>query len=268
MKKIIFLLFTVLTYTRGTTQEANKLNHEIGVLAGFNITSITDKRFSNLEKKYIQPKLGLVISKWNTQRREEFLISYTTNTAVNNPKNIWYKVIHPEVNYTYQRRVSNMWIGGSFQSSTLLLFPNNGRRLYNNNPISYTIANSLGIAINRSISVLQNEDQKADIGFGFRSSLLTHLIRPAYAHPYPEHYLQEEVFSPTRSGLGKSIVKSGKLKTINKYYNMRLVIGFNYIHGNNVKFNFQYIINIENSNEAKALTQKNHNLIFGVSYLH
>jgi len=94
------------------------------------------------------------------------------------------------------------------------------------------------------------------------------VIRPAYGHPYPEHYLQEGVFHPNRSGMGKSIVKSGRLKTVNKYQNIKLVVGLSYYHKDHLKIGLQFSSHLQNYRDGKKLSFQQQQLLLGVSYLY
>ena len=267
LKSIITAYFVFLTIITLTAQE-DHLHQEIGIRFGTSFTAYNEARYSAMTKKYIQPKIGLVYSKWNEKKREELSLSYTSTFQPSNPKNLWYKIIHPEVNYTYQRKVDDAWIGGFFQSSTILNFPKNGKKLFGNNPISYTIANSLGVAVDLVEPLLENDNRRLDLILGGRTALLSHVIRPNYGHPYPEHYLQEDVFTPTRSGLGKSIPKSGKLRTLDKFQNMKLVLGLNFYYKDHLKVGVQYERNFQRIKEGKQSTYKSHDLMFGVSYVY
>ena len=271
MKKlqIIFLLFGSLVFTMKTNaQESNPTHREIGVQLGMSLTSMKEQRFSALPKKYVQPRVGFFYGKWNHQKKQELELSYSMNLNVKNPQFLWYKIINPEVSYAYQRKVKDNWLGGYFQSSTLLSFPKNGKKGFGNNPISYTIANSLGIAFDRSFSLRENEKNNWKMDAGVRSTLLSYVIRPHYAHPYPEHFLQEDIFNPTREGMGSSIFKSGKIRTPNKYWGFNLRLGINYFHRDNLKLGFQYRLNVQSSHHQRKMLYRTQDLILGISYLY
>jgi len=241
---------------------------EIGVQFGLSINSIKEERFSAITKKYVQPKFGLVYRKQNDKKRQELLLSFTSSLSRDQPKYLWYKIINPEVSYTYQRKVADFWVGGYYQSSTFLNWAQNDQNSFGNNSIAYTISNNLGIAVDRSLEISSKGKHKFDSDMGVRSTLLSHVIRPHYGHPYPEHFLQEDVFNPTRAGMGKSVAKSGKLRTVNKFWGMNLKLGFNYIYNDKWKMGVQYGFNMLRNNEGKKMIQKAHDVMLGVSYLY
>ena len=267
LKLVIIVLFVAIM-SISLAAQTDHLHREFGIRIGTSFTAYNEARYSAMTKKYFQPKVGLVYTKWNDKKREELSINYTSTFKPSNPNNLWYKIIHPEVNYTYQRKVANTWIGGFYQSSTILNFPKNGQRLFGNNPISYTIANSIGLATDYAETLTENDHQRLDINAGAKVALLSHVIRPIYGHPYPEHYLQEDVFTPTRSGLGKSIPKSGKIRTLDKYQSMKLVLGLNFYHKDHLKIGVQYERNFQKVREGKQSSYKSHDLTLGVSYVY
>ena len=169
--------------------------------------------------------------------------------------------------YSYQRNLKNNWIGGYFHSSTLLNFPKNTQKLFGNNPISYTIVQSLGFAANRTENLFEKNNHRLEVSAGGKIALLNHVIRPAYGHPYPEHFLQEDVFNPTQEGLGSSIFKSGKIQSLDKYQNIKLALEFNYIYRKHLKIGIQYQGNFQKINTGKQYFYKSHDLAFGMGYI-
>jgi len=266
-KSLITALFVFLFVAPIIAQEDIITRKEIGIQVGTSFTAIHETRYSNLTKRYVQPKYSLYYQKWNNKKRSEFLLDFTMTTNLKNPQNLWFKIIHPEVLYTYQRKVNKNWIGGYFHSSTVLNFPKNTKKLFGNNPISYTIAQSLGLAVNRTESLIEKTNYRLDANLGTKIALLSHVIRPIHGHPYPEHFLQEDVFTPTRDGLGSSISKSGKIQTLDKYQNMKLTLGLNYIYKNRLKVGFQYQGNFQKIKEGKQSSYKSHDLTLGLGYL-
>ena len=266
-KSLITALFVLLFLAPLMAQTDNNSRKEIGVKYGTSFTSINESRYSNLTKKYVQPKYGLYFSKWNNRKRTELMFNYFMTMNVEDPENLWYKIIHPEVLYTYQRKVKNNYIGGYFHSSTLLNFPRNDEGLFGNNPISYTIAHSLGFAINRTENLIENENHRLSLEASAKVALLNHLIRPMYAHPYPEHFFQEDVFNPTREGLEDSIHRSGKITTLNKYQNIKFSLGLNYFLKERVRVGIQYQGNFQRVNLGKPSTYLAHDLMLGMGFI-
>jgi len=249
-------------------ETTNPTQKEIGLQFGMSFNSMNEQRFSAITKKYLQPKMGLVYRKQNDKKREELILSFTTTLRPDQPQYMWYKIINTEVNYTYQQRVNDTWVGGFYQSSALLNWATDGRNSFGNNPIAYTISNNLGVAVDRSEEIFSKGKHKFSLDGGVRTTLLSHVIRPHYAHPYPEHFLQEDVFNPNQVGMGKSVAKSGKFRTIDKFLGLNLRLGINYIHNDRWKMGVQYGFNILRNNKVKKMTQKNHDVLLGVSYLY
>jgi len=98
-------------------------------------------------------------------------------------------------------------------------------------------------------------------------ALLNYLIRPAYgAHPYPEHFLQEPYFNPTRRGMGASVVKSGKVKTINKYQSIQLTLGFTYFLSNNLSAKVLYAFDLQNNSSGNTSSKLANDLLLQINY--
>lgn len=268
LKLVTFIFLISFIASPFFAQKENTRHRELGIRFGASFTTYNEARYSAMTKKYIQPKVGLIYIKMTDKKREELVLSYTSTFKPSNAQNLWYKIINPEVNYTYQRKVANTWIGVFHQNSTLLNFPKNGKRLFGNNPISYTIANSLGVAADFSTILLEKNNRRLDIGAGTKIALLSHVIRPTFGHPYPEHYLQEDVFNPTRKGLGKSIFKSGKIRTINKYQSIKFVFSLNYYHRDHLKVGINYEGNFQKVKEGKRAVFKSNDLAFSVYYVY
>jgi len=72
LKSIITAYFIFLTILTLTAQE-NHLQREIGIRFGTSFTAYNEARYSAMTKKYFQPKVGLVYSKWNEKKREELI---------------------------------------------------------------------------------------------------------------------------------------------------------------------------------------------------
>ena len=199
MKLLIINCLMLLVANQIISQESPFTDRKtVGIQFGFSHYKIQDSRLSSKAKRYILPRAGFIFSKANAERREELLISYTGNMKPLETQNLWFKIINTDVFYTYQRKSGNTWLGGYFHSSALLNFPRNSiRNTFGNNPISYTINQGLGLAINREETLWSKNEQAISVTASSKVALLNYLIRPAYgAHPYPEHFLQEPYFNP------------------------------------------------------------------------
>ncbi len=264
----IFLLFFFMSSYLIAQETSNSLHREIGFQVGFGINTIQEQRFFAHKKHYLAPIYGIVHNKWDAQKRTSLSMRFSATNGLDN-STIWYKMVHPDVTYSYQRNIKGTWIGGYWRHSTLLLFPKGAiKGNFNNNTISYTMSNHLGVAVDRSFTLQENEQNRLNLDLGARMSVLSHVIRPAFAHPYPEHYLQEGVFHPTRRGMASSILKSGKLGTWNKYGSMNFVVGLSYYHNDKVKFNLQYNYSNQAVRTGKKVSYGAHQLIAGISLVY
>ncbi|MEM9819777.1 MAG: hypothetical protein AAF985_01840 [Bacteroidota bacterium] len=264
----IFWGLMILLQVQAKAQTEQGTQRELGLQFGFSLNHIKDARFSTQTKKMMVPTFGLHYRKITPKKRELLQMTFSMNRPSAPTRGLAYKIIHPEVTYTYQRKVNHHWIGGYLQHATLLHFPISTGRLFGNNPISYTIGNSLGLAFDRTFSLGSNADRQLDVALGAKAALLGHIIRPAYGHPYPEYYLQEGVFHPNRSGMGKSLLKSGRLKTVHQYQSIQLVLGLHYYHRHHLKIGLQFSSHLENYRDAKPLSLLQQQVLFSLSYVH
>ena len=119
-----------------------------------------------------------------------------------------------------------------------------------------------------NIHLVDKNNRRLDINLGTRIPFMSYLIRPIYGHPYPEHFLQEDVFTPTRNNIGKSIFRSGKVRTIDKYQSIKLVLGLHYYHNDHLKIGMNYEGSIQRVSDGRRLTYSYHDLILNVSYVY
>jgi len=241
---------------------------EIGIQFGFSNIHIHESRYSANTKHYTLPMFGLKFAKQNDKRKEELTLSFTSHLKSPNGAGVRYKIIHPESRYSYQRNVNGTWIGGVFQHSTLLNFPKSNLDPFTNSPLSYTIASGLGLKVGRDHAFSNSANGQWMINGDAELGLLSYVIRPEYGHPYPSDFLTEENFNPTRAGLGKSILKSGELLTINKYQNFKISLGVSFITNSNIKIglNYAYDAQLTGGNQKSSIVS--HDLLMSLSYLY
>lgn len=266
---ILLILISFYSITPIQAQEASMLNRkEIGLQIGWRFNRILDKRYASNAKKMGQAIYALRYAEQHEKKREELVFSYSTTPKNSNPGFLSFKTTMPQVNYSYQRKVGNAWVGGFFDSFTLLTFPKSSTGVFGNNSISYTIVGSLGAAIGYEHKLNETEENPITLHSSAQLSLLNYVIRPAYGHPYPEQYLTEENFSPTRAGMAGPLFKSGKLKTLNTNQMLRLVIGFNYYHKNRLKLGIQYEFYGQNNVSRQRSNTLMQDILFSASYLY
>lgn len=242
---------------------------EIGLQFGWRFNRVTDQRFATNTKKISQPVYGMYYRKESERKREELKFSMSRTLGTKSPGLLSFKTIMPQVSYSHQRKVGNLWVGGFLDSFSLMNLPRSTTGFFTNNSISYTIVGSLGPMIGYEQNMRENDRNRLTLNTNARIGLLNYVVRPAFGHPYPEKYLTEENFSPTRSGMAGPLLKSGKLQTLNRYQMFRFVLGFNYYHRGRIKLGLQYEVYGQNNrgknDRSRTLMQ---DLIFGASYLY
>jgi len=175
--------------------------------------------------------------------------------------------IRPEIYYSYERKVKDgIWLGGFFDNNTLLNFPTNTSSVFNSNPISYTIAQSIGPRVSYLKSL---DNNKINLRTSAQVSLLSYVVQPAFGHPYPSQFLEEGKFNPTREGMAWPLTKSGKIATVNKFNSFRVELGFFYHINNSLKIGVDYNLNIQYANtRGKSTYISNHDIFLGATYIH
>lgn len=241
------------------------IRHTIGVELGYAFANVQESRFSKLTKQIRSPKFGMNYSKENTTTKQVLAVHYTGLGAAQSSKGLLYNLIRPEVNYAYLRKYKMNWVGGFFNSTTLLNMPKSSLVGFGNNPISYTIAQSLGIRLERDHDIsIKGKDVQVSGSSQF--SLLSHLIRPAYGHPYPEDFLNEDAFSPTQAGLASSLIKSGKIVSVNKYMSFQISLSISYQFKDHVSAKLIYNSYVEKVRSVQPAQFWGQDVLVGVYY--
>jgi len=240
---------------------------EIGFSVGIGKTYTKETRYSNVIKENKTLHFGMSFSKSNetTRQSHDFDFSYSLDGTGDK---VSFKLISPKYNFGYQKKYKGLWIGGSFNNETLLLFPRAKRNYFTNNPISYTINTGLGLMVSDVYEIKTDANKRLTAYWDVNTSLINYLIRPAYAHPYPEHYLENDRFSPTRKDMWKSIVKGGKIKTVNKFQNINVVLGINYFYNDSIKLGLSYQFYTMNIQDDKSFNHNDHSLNVNFHYIY
>jgi len=207
MTRITYITIVLLTLHAGLHAQTDMPSKSayIGVNVGWALSQTQDKRLSNQYKHFSNPVYQLSFGNRTATRRYDTVLSFQYDNTSTTSRSMGVRQIQPEVFSRLQWYNSGFWIGPTFESSTLLLSPKG--KGFSNSPISYTISNGLGIAVNRQWT---SDDAKLSFDTGIESSLVSYIIRPAFGHPYPEGFLEDGTFHPTRAGMGRTIARSGK----------------------------------------------------------
>lgn len=259
----ILVLLPILSFS----QELINNRKEIGFDIGIKRTTLFDKRLSNQAKKGNQLLAGLFHNKWNDKRRVKLRFEFSLGEANALSQGIDFRNIQSYVDYSYLRKVRKEWIGVTSQHQTLLIMPWNTDR-FGNNPISYAISQSLGLEFERASNIKDGKNWDVQFDRSIQTSLLSYLIRPAHGHPYPEKYLKEGVFKPTRQGMAPAMIKSGKLYSINRNFNLNVVLGLSFIYRDSLKLGMTYKYNHNQFHDRKGYSKNNNDLYLSLSYIY
>lgn len=213
----LFCLLGGICWTPIYGQQVQDRVISLGLLSSSSQVRLWDSRLSNAAK--LQNPCTYTIQFGKQKRRYEELLqfSYTTSGRQTSSGLLSYHIIHPQVKYTYLRRVANFRWGGFFHSSTLLNNPRSTTGMFGNNPIAYSISHGIGLSAGFVTRLWEKRDTRFMMRADLQYALLAHIIRPAYGHPYPEAFLQEDNFDPTRKGMLRTLPKSGTWESLDRY---------------------------------------------------
>jgi len=263
MKYTIFALIILLSASIAA-QEANSFKQrEIGLSIGVRTWHIQEQRFSNRIKKSSLINMGLFHKRTTNASRFYLASNFSINMKPTRGSGVRYALFSPEVRLSYQRKANNFWIGPSLTNLTLVNLPQNTHGMFNNNPVSYTGVTSVGLSIDRTVDI---RESGVTLDGGLDYALLSHVIRPAYAHPYPEDFLREEVFDPTRAGIAKAVARSGKLKSLKGFQSLKIRLGVSYMLGDSFKVGLVYEGQLLKVNEDKSLSATAQDIFFTISH--
>ena len=224
MKKIVLYVATILCAFNCLGQD--KKVKDLSLRAGMNYGVLSEKRFTNLSHNGSLRTFSLDLSTLKGRSRQKWNTNFSYVSDFTRESNLSYTLILPEVRYSYTRALKNNWlIGGNFHSFTLLNFPKSELTRFVNNSISYSLSQSIG-----PVLVFEENGLGKKITFSseLHLALLSYTIRPAFAHPYPENYLNPDIFSPDRSGMAMALIKGGKIQTINNIQNLHFTSSLKY----------------------------------------
>ncbi|MEM6807108.1 MAG: hypothetical protein AAF696_37245, partial [Bacteroidota bacterium] len=136
---------------------------EIGVHLRWRFSQMKDSRLSAQTFHLSTPSFGTIYRKETSQKREALIFTYAS-TRTSDPKGLLkLKLINPQVRYSHQRKVGNLWVGGFIDHFSLMRFPNGPAGIFNNNPISYTISNSIGPMISSDFTLSESGDNRLSL---------------------------------------------------------------------------------------------------------
>jgi len=269
-KILIFSMFFSFTQSVNGQDEFTNLDRkELTVRIGFSRTSIKDDRMGARPFRAWSRKYDLAYTKINDQRISEIRFQFS-RIASNENGLLGLLSIRPNVNYAYQRRMADgFWVGGFWESNTLLNFPKTRSSLFVNNPINYIISNAIGPRITYLRHWHDEGEQRFELRTSAQSSLFSYLIQPAWGHPYPTQYLEEGVFNPRREGMTGPLVRSGIVTTPKRNRGFRIELGFYFFVNNNIRVGIDFQSEVMYFNSlGKAVHFIGNDVFLGASYLH
>lgn len=263
---IILTVLLALSAQVGRTQENFLINRkELTLGIGFSKMSLYDNRYSAQTFSFTQPSYHFSYKWQKDNTRQEIAVDLAMNMKFDRSEILDLTFIKPTMRYSLQKKTDDLWIGGVMNSATLLNFPRSRTGHFNNSPISYTFANSIGPKVSYALSP---EDSRFSVEADLEAALLGYVVRPAYGHPYPTKFLESGTFTPTREGMASSIIRSGKIMTIGKYNSINLVLGLSYIVGDHVKLGVHLNVNHLSVYDVNQLSSTSTDVLFTTSYIY
>lgn len=151
-----------------------------------------------------------------------------------------------DISYTHMRSLKKqIWLGGYANYGSNFGFPSKRGNWSDNNAISYSLWVSTGLAAKyqRKITI---RERPFIIRLSGTIPLLGYVVRPAHGHPYPEKYLKDGVFDFSREGMAKTFFTSGKIRTLNSFWDVKTSIGLvipfgKKAHHIGINYNWEYL---------------------------
>jgi len=231
MKKysILIILLSLFCSSKSFSQEeALRNTRSLTIGVGWSLQTIKDSRLSALTYRSRQPTYHIGWRKQTSSTRQELDLTFSMKSSVKSERILDLRFFKPSFSYSLEKRVNDAWIGGFFNTTTFLTFPSSRTGHFSNNPVSYTMTNSIGPKMSWGRSWEVNDVERFRLMTSAETSLLSYVVRPAYGHPYPERFLQSGTFTPTREGMAGPLLRSGKLMSINKFQSFKVVFSLSY----------------------------------------
>ena len=234
-------LLVLLGLAFGNAQAQSEFTPEntrlIGVKVGLTHTRLQDGRLSGSMVSKWSPKYALSIERRSDKVWSESAWSFTRVNRAKADDFFRISSFYGQFRYAYRRKVGEgLWLGGQTSHQTLLNLPRSRVSLFTNNPISYTLVQSLGPSLAYSTRVGDQFTASAKL----ETPIVAYLIQPIYGHPYPAAYMKEGVFSPTRSGMAWPMIKSGKVVGLKRFRNLNIVVGLDYLLSSRFSIGLEY----------------------------
>lgn len=261
------MTFSICSLTLGISQETNiGVQREITVGVGMSLVGIKDNRVSALKYRAWTPSYMIGFKKRDARTKQEFLLSFSMDGKNDTDRLLNLRFIKPSFSYSFEKKVNDFWVGGVFNHNTLLTFPSSNTGHFNNNPISYTIANSFGPKISWLKGIQVEGADRYLIESSVETSLLNYVIRPSYAHPYPEKFLRSGTFTPTKEGMALPLLRSGKVFSVGKYQTFKVVLGLSYFISDRIKVGMNFNFDYARTADINTSSISSKDILFQLSY--
>lgn len=205
-----------------TAQENEKQKHLI-IEAGLNYQSILENRFTTNANNYLGFYAGFNLEKIRANRTSGMAFRFSKNIP-RDKDFTYFSHWNWSASYSQLRTLpSKTWkVGGYIDQGNAMSF--SGGSWSDNNVISYTFWLGAGLAI-QGTKTIHIGDKNFLLDFAGSVPLLSYVIRPAHAHPYPESFLKDGTFDFTQKGMWKSFFTSGKWRTLDSFMNFKARVG-------------------------------------------
>jgi len=193
------------------------------------------------------------------EKRTIFFETEFTSTTLGSSNISSTRNLQPNIQFSYLfQKAEKVNFGPDLQIGSLLQFRNGITS--SNNKISYLIWNSLGLSMNKSF-LLGSSERPIPIILTASLPLLSYLIRPSYSFPFTDRFLEQENYNFDLDNLSSSIIKGGKIRTLNSFIHLKFGVEayrFKKNLGGSLKYQFNYLSYLK----QKSLFQFTHQLIF------
>lgn len=271
MKSILFFIILIGSINLSFAQdELSDLNRkELTLRIGFSKNSIVDQRMSAVKFKSWSPKYDVSYTKISAKRISALRMQFTSIESRNGGL-LGLNSIRPNINYSYEWSIKDgIWVGGFFESNTLLNFSVERSGVFTNNTINYIISESIGPRVTYSKRWFSEDVERAEFRSSVQASLLSYVIQPAWGHPYPTQFLKEGTFNPERNGMAWPIVKSGKLVSPVKHASFRIEFGFFYRVSDTFRVGVDFQGDVMYSNSrGKSVVLTSKDVFLGATIIH
>lgn len=168
--------------------------------------------------------------------------------------------LQPNIQFSYLfQRPDKINFGPDLQIGSLLQFRNGVTS--SNNQISYLIWNSLGLSLNKTF-LIGSSERPTPIVIYASIPLISYIIRPSYSFPFTDRFLEQENYNFDLDNLSSSIIKGGKIRTVNSFIHLKFGIEAYRFNKKNLGASIKYQINYLSYLKQKSLFQFTHQLIF------